>query len=188
MALDRNAVWKPGTGRFYTAEAGTPVPEDLLNPGSEWEDVGHTSIGTILGSSMEGGESTNHSSLQTRNMFVTRSAKNVTFTVNLLQFDENTLTLTRGENITIDGHMVGIPASPRDAERAWLFVLYDGTTVGGVYSPRASFSGTEEISVEEIEQMVELPVQIQPLSPDSDDQDPYYIITPHDADGGGSGE
>jgi hypothetical protein len=180
MALDDSKVLKPGTAHFYTAVTGTPLPEDLRNPGVEWTHMGHTSLEDILSATSEGGESTILGSLQKRQLRNSTSARTETFAVNLLQLDEDSLTLYFGSNVVVsgDGRVVSVPATPVAAERAWLCVMYDGDVDAGYYTAKAEFIRGEDISISDTESLTQLPIRITPLGADGADS-PYDFIMPH---------
>src|SRR5690606_3027773 len=64
MPLIDSAVLKVGAGNYFTAPVGTALPTDLKSPGSEWVNMGHTSLEDILAFESEGGEATVLGTLQ----------------------------------------------------------------------------------------------------------------------------
>lgn len=164
MAILDDAVLKVGNGYFYTAEVGTARPVDLLDLGPEWSTMGHTSLEDILQSNVEGGEATRLGSLQKRNLKTSISARSESFQVNLLQFDNDSLSLYYGANSVVnpDGD-VEIPDTPVAEERAWLFLFFDGERVGGIYAAKASFIAAESFSISDTESLSQLPLTVTPL-------------------------
>ncbi|MDS2171610.1 hypothetical protein Q7C18_02760 [Nesterenkonia sp. CL21] len=190
MALADDAVLKVGIGHFYTAPVGTPRPTDLANIGPEWEHMGHTSLEDILSSNVEGGERTQLGSLQRRALKTSVSGRTESFTINLLQFDTDSLQLALGSNARInDDGDIEVPETPVATERAWLFLFFDGETVGGIYASRASFIAAESISISDTESLTQLPLEVTPMS-DGDSTSPYRFIPPRVVEGidDGSGE
>ena len=164
MALNNNAVLKVGVGHFYTAPVGTAVPTDLRNPGGSWTHMGHTSVADILSANSEGGETTTLRSLQNKTLRTTTAARTEAFIMNLLQFDSASLKLYYGANAVVDGSgYVEIPSSPVATEVAWLVVFYDGQTTAGVYAPKVSILRSDDLSVSDTENLVQLPVKVTPL-------------------------
>lgn len=180
MALDDSKVLKPGTAHFYTAPVDTPLPVDLRNPEVEWEHMGHTSLEDILSATSEGGESTILGSLQKRQLRNSTAARTETFAVNLLQLDEDSISLYFGSNVVVsgDGRIVSVPSTPVASERAWLCVIYDGEVDAGYYTAKAEFIRGEDISISDTESLTQLPLRITPLGADGADS-PYDIILPH---------
>lgn len=165
MALDNNAVLKVGTGHFYKAPVGTPLPEDLRNPGALWEHMGHTSLEDILASSSEGGEATTLGSLQAPTLRQSFSARTESYSMNLLQFDAPSLKLYYGSNAVVTaGGAVQIPQDPTPTESAWLFVFYDGNVTGGIYAPKASIFRSDDLAISDTESLSSLPLQVTPLT------------------------
>lgn len=179
MALNNDAVLKVGTGDFYTGEIGAEVPVDLLNPGVEFEHMGHTSIDDILNSASEGGEITNLPSLQNPNLRQSISARTESYNINLHQFDERAMKLFFGANseVTLDGH-VRPAKNPVPTEVSWLFVFRDGDRVGGIYAPKASIIRGDDFSISDTESLQRLNLRITPLIHDTNE---YAIefIPPH---------
>jgi hypothetical protein len=170
MALDNDAVLKVGVGHFYTAAVGTAIPSDLRNPGGSWTHMGHTSVQDILSASSDGGETTTLRSLQNRTLRTTTAARTEAFIMNLLQFDEPSLKLYYGANSFVDGDgYVEIPSNPVATEVAWLVVFYDGQTTAGVYAPKASILRSDDLSVSDTENLVQLPVKVTPLQNGAND-------------------
>lgn len=164
MAFQDDAVLKVGNGSFYTAPVDTPRPTDLTDVGIEWTNMGHTSLEDILSSTVEGGERTQLGSLQKRSLKTSVSGRSESFQVNLLQFDNDSLSLYYGSNAVINGSGdVEIPEAPVAAERAWLFLFFDGTVVGGIYAPKASFIAADPFSISDTESLSQLPLTVTPL-------------------------
>lgn len=164
MALDNNAVLKVGTGHFYKAVPGTPLPPDLRAPGAAWEHMGHTSLEDILSSSSEGGEATTLGSLQAPTLRQSFSARTESYAMNLLQFDTASLKLYYGSNAVVTANgAVQIPQDPTPTEAAWLFVFYDGNVTGGIYAPKASIFRSDDLAISDTESLSSLPLQVTPL-------------------------
>jgi hypothetical protein len=170
MALNNDAVLKVGVGHFYTAPVGTALPTDLRNPGGTWTHMGHTSVQDILSASSEGGETTTLRSLQNATLRTTTAARTEAFIMNLLQFDAASLKLYYGSNATVDGSSnVTVPANPVPTEVAWLVVFYDGQTTAGIYAAKASIIRSDDLSVSDTENLVQLSVKVTPLQNGAND-------------------
>ena len=188
MARNDNAVLKVGTGEFYTADVGTPLPANILEPGETYTSMGHTSLEDILNSASEGGESTTLSSLQKRDLRTSISARTESYNINLLQFDSDSLTLYYGANaeVTEDGH-VRPAQSPIPTEAAWLFVFRDGDRVGGIYAPRASIFRGDDVAITDTEALQSLNLQITPLAYEGNEYTIEFIPPKPIVVGDGSG-
>ncbi len=164
MALNSAAVLKVGVGHFYTAPVGTALPTDLRNPAGPWAHMGHTSVSDILSAASEGGDTTTLRSLQNATLRTTTAARTEAFVMQLLQFDTASLLLYYGSNATIDGSSnVSVPSNPVATEAAWLVVFYDGQTTAGIYAPKASIFRSDDLSVSDTENLVQLAVKVTPL-------------------------
>lgn len=171
MALNDAAVLKVGVGHFYTAPIGTPIPMDLRAPEAEtapWNHMGHTSIEDILSASSEGGETTTLRSLQNKTLRQSVAARTEAYNMNLLQFDAESLKLYYGSNavVTADGY-VQIPQNPTPTEVAWLVVLLDGESVGGVYAEKTSIFRSDDLAISDTESLSQLPLRVTPLGLDA---------------------
>lgn len=185
MAMNDNAVLKVGNGHFYTADVGTERPADLLDLGTEWSHMGHTSLEDILAASIEGGDRTQLGSLQNPNLRTNISSRSESFTINLLQFDTDSLSLYYGANsVVLPNGDVEVPETPVPEERAWLFLFFDGESAGGLYATRASFIAAEAFSISDTESLSTLPLTVTPLRHGSS-QAPYRFIPPHTVTTGG---
>lgn len=188
MALDNSAILKVGTGAFYTAEIGTELPTSILEPGSPWENMGHTSLEDILNSASEGGDQTTLSSLQNRNLRTTVAARTESFNINLLQFDSDSLKLYYGDNAVVTPEGSVRPAiEPVPAERAWLFVFRDGDRVGAIYAPKASFFRGDDFAISDTESLSRLNLRITPLAVDGNAHAIEFVPPKAVTSGGGDG-
>lgn len=176
MALDNTATLKVGTGHFYTAPVGTPIPADLRNPGAEWTHMGHTSVEDILSTSSEGGETTTLRSLQNATLRQSIAPRTESFTMNLLQWDVASLKLYFGKNasVTPEGN-VQAPQNPQPTEAAWLVVFYDGHTNAGVYAERASIFRGDDVAISDTENLAQLSLRVTPLAYESNTWALTYI-------------
>lgn len=178
MALLDNAVLVPNTGNYFTAPVGTEYPTSLTDPESEWVNIGHSSMEDILGISSEGGERTILGTLQNKQLRTTTSPRSETFTINLQQFDAESLKLYYGSNsVDVDGgKLIGVPTNPAPTERAFLAVLTDGVEHFAIYAPKASIFRGEDLDITDTESLASLPLAITPLGHGSN---PWpYAVTP----------
>ncbi|WP_346921956.1 hypothetical protein [Glutamicibacter creatinolyticus] len=164
MARKDDATLKVGTGRFLTAEVGTALPEDLLNPGVEWTEMGHTSLEDILSATSEGGDQTVLGTLQNKNLRVSIAPRTEAYAMRLMQFDKDSLKLYYGANsvVTASG-AVQVPQNPKPTEVAWLFVFEDGDTIGAVYAEKASIFRSDDVAITDTESLAQLPLSVTPL-------------------------
>lgn len=181
MAMIDSAVLKPNVAYFYTAPVGTALPADLLKPEADaWVSSGHTSLEDIISATSEGGESTVLGSLQKRSLRSSQSPLTEGFEINLLQWDDESLTMYFGANVTesTDGRLLNVPSQPIPVQKAWLVVIHDGENVAGFHSKKAEFLRSGDISISDTESLAQLPVRITPLGGDGEDF-PYSVIKPH---------
>jgi hypothetical protein len=164
MALDSTKVLKVGVGYFYTAPVGTAIPADLAAPGGSWTQMGHTSVEDILAAASEGGDTTTLRSLQSKSLRTVVAPRTESFTMNLLQFDADSLKLYYGANASVVSGRVKVPENPIVTERAWLVVFFDGHTVAGIYAPKASFFRADDFSVSDTENLAQLSLRVTPLA------------------------
>lgn len=164
MAYNDEAVVKIATAHFYLAPKGTAAPANPLKPGSEWEDVGHTTLDSILSMSSEGGEKTVLGSLQNRNLRTSYADKNTTFNFAIHQFDDKGLKLYLGSNAVTDASgRIGPADTPAPTNSAWLVVVEDGDRYFDFYAPSADIIGSEDLSLDDTESLASLPLSVTPL-------------------------
>jgi hypothetical protein len=163
LAFNDDAVIKIATAHFYTAPVGTPAPTDPLNPGADWENVGHTTLENILSMTTEGGEKTTLGSLQNRNLKNSYSARSVTFNFSIHQFDEDGIKLYLGSNaVTRDGR-IGQADTPVPTQRAFYVAVEDGEQFTDFYVPRADILGSDDLALSDTESLASLPLGVTPL-------------------------
>ena len=170
MALNNDAVLSISTAKFYTATTGTEVGES-----AGWEEMGHTSIDSVLAFESEGGDTNTLGSLQVKQLRTSRTPIVDHFRVDLQQFDEGGLKLYFGSNATTgaDG-MLEVPANPVPTTKAWKMVAVDGEREFVVYAPKAEIFRAEGASFSNEEALSTLPLSVRPLSV-SDDAAPYKL-------------
>ena len=149
MALTDSAVLVPGVGHIFTmdfdtgdtwtatelatyASAGT-VPTD-------WLELGHTDLDSILTFAQDGGDTTTKGSWQNPSLrTVITTAAVDSFTVNAEQvLDNDVLTLFYGGGSAAVADRFAGPDAPAAIERSVMLVMLDGTTPLGFSVQRAS--------------------------------------------------
>lgn len=167
-----------GSGNYFTAAVGTALPTDLLNPGVEWENVGHTSIEDIFSIASDGGDATTIGTLQAAALRTKYAPRTETFNFTLQQFDEDSLKLYFGANApTTEDGLIGIPASnPQPTQRAFLAVFVDGSHVFAFYAPKAELFRADDMSLSDTESLAGLPIGVKPLTYGSNIYG--YAVTP----------
>ena len=164
MAYNDEAVVKIATAHFYLAPKGTAAPVNPMEPGPEWEDVGHTTLDSILSMSSEGGEKAVLGSLQNRNLRTSYADKNTTFNFAIHQFDDKGLKLYLGSNAVTDkSGRIGPADTPAPTNSAWLVVVEDGDRYFDFYAPSADIIGSEDLSLDDTESLASLPLSVTPL-------------------------
>lgn len=179
MPLIDSAVLKVGAGNYFTAPVGTALPTDLKSPGSEWVNMGHTSLEDILAFESEGGEATVLGTLQARNLRTAYSARSETMSINIHQFDAASLKLYYGSNmvdVAGDGSLLGVPQDPQPTEAAFLAVYLDGANVFAYYAQRSEIFRGDDAEITNTEELAALPLTITPLVHEGADW--AYAVTP----------
>jgi hypothetical protein len=160
--MNDNAVLTAGSGWVFLAPANTLSPTDLmispLSGGFDpadlpiaWVPVGHTSRDDLPEFGSDGGDSEVRGSWQNSALRQTITEVSVDYvTLNLLQFDNDTLALYYGSsNPLVNGERrfrVKSSASGT-VEKALLVVIVDGDASVGFYAPKASFKREDAISL-----------------------------------------
>ncbi|MFC3504452.1 hypothetical protein ACFOOK_26270 [Micromonospora krabiensis] len=178
MAKNDNATLVVGSGNFFTAPSGTPMPTSLSEvPDAPWEAVGHTSLEDIFSFSSEGGDATTLGTLQSKSLRTTYAPRTESFALTVNQFDRKSLRLYYGANAPLlpDGTL-GIPQSPQPTECAFLAIFVDGSNNFGLYTPRSEIFRGDDVAVADAESLVGLPLTIKPLIYSTNEW--TYAITP----------
>lgn len=164
MALNDNSVLVIGAGNYFTAEPGTPLPADLLNPDPAWEAVGHTSIEDILNMASEGGDEIVVSTLQNRRMRTKSAPRTETLRFSIHQFDTPGLRLYFGSNApTLPDGTIGVPTNPIPTTKAFCAIFVDGESVFAVYMPKSEIFRAEDLSANDTENPATLPLAVKPI-------------------------
>jgi hypothetical protein len=178
MALNDDATLVIGAGNYFTADVDTELPLDLLVPGVDWENVGHTSLEDILNITSEGGDATTLGTLQNKTLRTKYSTRTETLTFTLMQFDTPSLKLFYGSNATVDGATgaVQVPINPTPTVKAFLAVFVDGSNVFAFHAPKAEIYRADDLSVADTENLAGLPLGVKPVISGSNDW--TYQVTP----------
>jgi len=163
LALDPSKTLVVGSGNYFVADPGTPLPTDLKAPDIAWTNIGHTSAEEILNIASEGGDITVLGSLQNSALRTTRSALTDNFGITLLQWDQETLKLYYGSNATFVAGALRVPSNPQPTEKAFLAVFTDGDNVFHIYAPKVEISRGDAIDLSDTESLAGIPLNIQPL-------------------------
>lgn len=169
MARIDNAVFKPTTGRYYTAAVGTAITlAAMKTPPEAWTEIGHTSDEDLLSITSEGGEATVLGTLQSPSLRTTYSNRTETMSFVLEQFDLAALKLYFGSNAeTLTGTNAGwltVPATPTPTQVAFLVVFDDGANSFGFYCPKSEILRGDDISLADTESFAGLPLSVKPLT------------------------
>jgi hypothetical protein len=162
MATNDSAVLTAGAGWVFLADANTVSPgDDLVDPPAgpfvpsalpaAWVPVGHTSRDDLPEFGSDGGDTEVRGSWQNASLrqVITETAVDYV-TINLLQFDNDTLELYYGvENPLTNGERrFRVATTPTGTvEKALLIVIVDGNVSVGLYAPRVSFTRDDAISL-----------------------------------------
>jgi hypothetical protein len=175
--LNDDATLVINTGNYLTAPVGTALPVDLLNPGIDWENVGHTSLEDIFGLSSEGGEATILGTLQNKSLRTRYSTRTETMTFTLQQFDAKGLKLFYGSNApTLADGTIGVPVDPIPTTCAFLAIFVDGDNVFAFYAPKAEVYRGDDMSLSDTESLAGLPLGVKPMVNGTNNY--TYAVTP----------
>lgn len=160
--MNDNAVLTAGSGWVFLAPANTASPTDVqISPLTggfvpsaipvAWVPVGHTSRDDLPEFGSDGGDSEVRGSWQVASLRQVVTETPVDFvTLNLLQFDNDTLALYYGQAnpmASASRRFRVATSSTGTVEKALLIVIVDGLTSVGFYAPRASFKREDAISL-----------------------------------------
>ena len=165
MAKYDNATLKIDSGNYFRAPVGTAAPVNLLAPDAAWENIGHTSLDSILSVSSEGGEATVLGTLQSKSLRTSYSARSETLKFTIQQWDSGSLKLYFGANMnqTADSRFYGVPDSPQPTQSAFLVVFIDGANVFAIYCPKAEIMRADDMELADTESLAGLPINVKPL-------------------------
>jgi hypothetical protein len=165
VALNDLATLVIGTGNFFTATEGTPMPDDLSAiPVGTWENIGHTSLEDIFAITSEGGDATVLGTLQAKQLRTTYSPRTESMTFTLQQFDEPGLRLYFGANsVTLPNGAIAPSQNPTPTIRAFLAVFIDGTNVFAFYAPKAEIYRADDMDLSDTESLAGLPLKVTPM-------------------------
>jgi hypothetical protein len=164
MALNDAATLVVGSGNYFVAPVGTPLPTDLLSPTSPWTNIGHTSLEEFFVPESEGGEATTLGTLQNRTLRTVYSTRTETFKLVLQQFDADSIKFHYGANAeTVEGGMIGVPESARPSERAFLGLFVDGENFFGVYAPKSEIYRSDNLTLGDGQTLAGLPIGVKPM-------------------------
>ncbi|MFC4089355.1 hypothetical protein [Micromonospora sp. GCM10011541] len=177
MAVNDAATLVIGNGNYLTAPVGTPMPTDLLAPGTPWENVGHTSLEDIFGITSEGGEATVIGTLQNKSLRTKYSARTETLAFTLQQFDKAGLKLYFGSNAPeLPDGTIGVPADPIPTSCAFLAIFVDGENHFAIYAPKAEIYRSDDLEMSDTESLAGLPLGVKPMAYNTNAW--TYAITP----------
>lgn len=166
MSKNDNAVLKVGEGNFFVAPVGTKPPTNLTQPGSEWSNIGHTSLKNIMKVEADGGERKILGTLQARNLRTSTSARTEKLKINLHQFDKDSLKLHFGSNMaptTDDPRFMGVPEAPTPTQVAFMAVFTDGTEIFALWAPKAEVIRSDNMDLQDTEEFSSLPILVTPV-------------------------
>jgi hypothetical protein len=160
MSQNDSAVFTAAVGYVYVANASTdaPAPDalatlNLLSPSgwtgaTGWADIGHTSRNDLPQFGFEGGDTEIRGSWQKKKLReVTTNDPIDSLTVQLLQFDDESLGLYYGPNASVTPGIFGVSGTAPAVEKALLVVIEDGTERLGFWVPKASIKRDDAIQL-----------------------------------------
>lgn len=165
MALNDNGYFLVSRTVLYTAAVDTAAPAaaSLDTPGAAWTILGHIGDETAQGNvsfTRDGGDVTTKGSITKKAIRQVVQPVNTGFDVDVTQFTRNVIALYVGTTGgTTDGVFQVEGASDGVAtETAALVVWEDGTKRVGLYSPRVSWTGRDNITTDSIEDAIVIPL------------------------------
>lgn len=162
MGMNDDAVLAAGAGWVFLAPPNTASPTDVqvspLSGGFDptdlpvaWVPIGHTSREDLPEFGSDGGDSEVRGSWQNASLRQVVTEVNIDYvTLNLLQFDNDTLSLYYGaaNALTNGERRFRVKSSATGTvEKALLIVIVDGDESVGFYAPKASFKREDAISL-----------------------------------------
>lgn len=166
MALNDDATLLVQTGHFYKAPVGTALPADLsdFSTASDWAEIGHTSLSSIIQFASDGGDETTLGTLQNKALRVSRSPRTESFTFTLEQWDQEALQLYYGSNATVgsDGQLT-VPTNPIPTSCAFVAVFEDSGRYFAVYAPKCEIFRGDDMEISDTETLAGLSLKVTPL-------------------------
>jgi len=167
MALIDSGYFLVGRTVIYDAPVDTPAPAAtnvaLDAPGAPWAILGHIGDETADGNvsfTRDGGDVTTKGSITKRAIRQVVEPVNTGFDVDITQWTRGVLALYHGTNggpaagiFAVEGQSDGLAT-----ERASLVVWEDGVNRVGLYAPRVSWTGRDNIDTDSIEDAVRIPL------------------------------
>lgn len=165
MALNDNGYFLVSRTVLYTAAVDTaaPSPDSLDVPGVAWTILGHIGDETAQGNvafTRDGGDVTTKGSITKKAIRQVVQPVDTGFDVDVSQFTREVMALyvgTSGGSTTgvfaVEGQSDGIAT-----ETAALVVWEDGLKRVGLYSPRVSWTGRDNITTDSIEDAIVVPL------------------------------
>jgi len=164
MAIKDSATLVIGSGNYFLAPVGTAAPADLTTIPVTWDNIGHTSIEDIMTWASDGGEATVLGTLQNAALRTSYSKRTESFTIQLQQFDEDSLKLYFGSNSSVDTDgWLAVPGSPAPTLQAFLAVYVDGENIFAVWAPKAEILRGDDIDLSDTTSLASLPISVTPV-------------------------
>lgn len=158
MALNDAAVVVPGAGHVYFAPVGTPKPASLTNPGSPWDEIGHTSRDDGLTITKDGGDVTVLASWQNTNLRSRTDPIVYALTLHLLQVSNTVLKMYFGGGDISVADTFGVGVNPSPQEYAMFVRIVDGPTEAPLYIPKVSVIADDDVEVD-VENFLSFPIR-----------------------------
>lgn len=165
MTLNDNGYFLVQRTVLYTAPVDTAAPAaaSLDSPGGSWTILGHIGDETAQGNvsfTRDGGDVTTKGSITKKAIRQVVEPVETGFDVDVSQFTRNVIALYVGTTGgTTDGVFQVEGASDGVAtETASLVVWEDGTKRVGLYAPRVSWTGRDNITTDSIEDAIVIPL------------------------------
>jgi hypothetical protein len=162
MAISDGDVILPGTGFVYIAPPGALKPEDLVDPETPWENLGHTSREDGLTITRDGGDTETIGTWQNPNLRNRQDPTTFALTCFLHQVDNNVLELYFGTgDISVEDEF-GVTDTNVAVDKALYVRIVDGPTAVGLYVPKVSISSEDDVEVD-VEGFLAFPVRMTVL-------------------------
>lgn len=175
MPFHDDSVVEPSKAFLYTAPVGSAAPtkailddfdqdnpDDLGTGMTVWKHAGHTDLDDDFNADEDGGDSETRGTRQVPNLRERVEAVTEYIEINLVQFDDDSLTLYYGGGTTGDGYFDSTD-SPAAVDYATFIVYCDGPTRRvAEYHPKTSIRRNGPVN-READGFLKMPIRLTPL-------------------------
>lgn len=166
MALNDDATLVIEGGNFFIAPylsgGPTAIPADLSAPGAPWEKIGHTAVDSPLNLAREGGDESTLATLQNSALRTKRTKLVRSMSVEVQQWDTDSLKLYFGSNATIDGDgNVRASDAPVPTVVTFCAIYNEGDEYFALYAEKAEIFDADDIAAADTESLAGMPLKVK---------------------------